>query len=129
MATIISGYGVNKTPNQLSGWNGGNCNGDRSDFSTIGKCSYKENKSPTASAMKTALKNGHTLMIHIEGKTLKTDNGSNSYSGHWVVVLDYKTTNNKDKIYIHNPWKGNACGWADLNTVASALSEYIDVWK
>lgn len=127
IATIISGFGSNKTPNQLTGFSyGSGCYGNKVDFTNAG-CKYEQISS---SEVKSALKKGDPIMIHIAGNTLTTDNGSHYFGGHWLSMLDYKKENGKDKVYIHDPWKGDPCwGWGDLDTVNKAIVEFWHVWK
>ena len=127
IATIISGFGSTKTPNQLTGFSyGSGCYGNKVDFTNAG-CKYEQ---ISASDVKNVLKKGDPVMIHISNNTLITDNGSHYFSGHWLSMLDYKKENGKDKVYIHDPWKGDACwGWGDLETVNKSIAEFWHVWK
>ena len=129
LATIISGFGSTKTPNQLTGFSyGSGCWGNKIDFTNAG-CKYEQISS---SNVKNALKKGDPIMIYVSPSgTLTTDNGSHTLAyGHWLSMLDYKRSNGKDKVYIHDPWKGDACwGWGDLDTVNKSIGEFWHVWK
>lgn len=133
IATIISGFGSTKTPNQLTGFSyGEGCKGNRNDFSTYGGCQWETVKSIKSSDIKKYLQDGQAIMFHVVGKKLTTDNGDHDISsyGHWLSLLDYKNDNGTDKVYVHDPWStDNSYGWGNLTNIANVISEYVHVWK
>ena len=130
LATVMSGFGSTKTPNQLTGFSyGSGCYGYQSDAASVG-CSYPH---ISAGEVEGALKSGDPVMLEIPlGGTLVTDNGSHTYtySQHWVALLDYKNVNGKGKVYIHNPWQGEeSYGWTDINNITRVGTQFIHFYK
>lgn len=126
LATIMSGYGSKKTPNQLSGWG---TSGYQSDAAQVG-CNYPNvNKN----GAREALIKGDPVMLEIPwGGTLTTFNGSHTFSlnQHWVALLDTKKQNGKYMVYVHDPWQGEPCfGWGDLDTVLNVGSQFIHFYQ
>lgn len=126
-ATIMSGFGSKYTPNQLPGWHGA---AQQYTWKEYGNCNYERVSNVQASDIKRYLLQGHAIHIRVEGRTLVTDNGSHPFSGHSLTVLDYKKEDGKDKVYIHDPYKGDPTyGWTTLSTMVSGLTWYEHVWQ
>ncbi len=126
-ATIMSGFGSKYTPNQLPGFHG---SAQQYTWKQYGNCNYERISNVKASDIKTYLKQGEAIHIRVEGRNLVTDNGTHYFAGHSLVLLDYKSENGKDKVYLHDPWKGDPTyGWTDLEKLASCLNWYEHVWQ
>ena len=126
-ATIMSGFGSKYTPNELPGWHG---DAQQYTWKQYGNCQYERVYNVKASDIKKYLKDGQAIHIRVEGRTLYTDNGSHPFVGHSLVLLDYKSEGGRDKVYLHDPYKGDPTyGWTDLNTLANCLTWYEHVWK
>ena len=123
----MSGFGSKYTPNQLPGWHGA---AQQYTWKEYGNCNYERVSNVQASDIKRYLLQGHAIHIRVEGRTLVTDNGSHPFSGHSLTVLDYKKEDGKDKVYIHDPYKGDPTyGWTTLSTMVGCLTWYEHVWQ
>lgn len=126
-ATIMSGFGGTKTPNELPGFMG---LAQQSTWSTYANCKCERKYNVSATDIKNYLKKGEAIHIRVEGNTLNTDNGSHYFAGHSLALLDYKEENGKDKVYLLDPWKGDPTyGWTDVETLAKCLVWYERIWQ
>lgn len=122
IATIVSGYNANVTPNQLSGWRNQAYSSDVEKYSGHTSKLYR---TVNSADVINELKQKHELYILVEGKTIKTNNGSSKHQHHYLAVLDYKEENGESWIYIHDPWNGhNGYGWGKLSDNIKSIKEF-----
>lgn len=127
-AVIMSGFGWNGKPNQLSGWH----LGSSAHYTSIGLKSATE-YSVTVDGIVKCLKNGEGIHARIaSGRTLTTYNGSHAFNhgDHSVTILDYRKVNGKYEFYVHDVFYGDNCyDWGDANTIIKAFKWFEHVWE
>lgn len=125
VAVILTGYGKNVSPESLRQ----SVNGQMTNLCTLlsnnGVSSTRITHKLSSSEIINQLKTGKPIIVLV-GKPWA------SGSGHYMCLLDYKSSGGKDLVYVSNPGKNASHynGWYDVNeiapyTLASAGSIFI----
>ena len=125
VAVILTGYGKNVSPESLRQ----SVNGQMTNL-----CNLLSNNGVSSTRISHKLSNSEIISQLTTGKPIIVLVGKPwaSGSGHYMCLLDYKSSGGKDLVYVSNPGKNASHynGWYDVNeiapyTLASAGSIFI----
>lgn len=112
IAVILSGYGSNKTPEDL-----------RKEVPNLANIIRKNGVSCTdySKADKSKMMNGKPMLVSISG-TLRAGGSSKYYEGHYIAILDAKGS---DQVYVSDVGSSKTTGWANVNDIISIVNRGI----
>lgn len=118
VAVILSGYGIDKNPEDIRRTNGGSLISITGVLNSYG-LNATEDYNPTASKILNHLKSGNSIIVN-------AGNGYWSHStGHYFTVL----AANGNSVYVSNVGSSTKTGWMDVNQILLNNKKVIFVSK